>query len=97
MNFVPKNYNEKRLTLDFTNGVAHLHDMICDCPKPLEHSIQLLINQEPNLKFNKKTSDQLKKCLTTGEEPATAVDALDGLTPGDLDALFAEDDTADTG
>lgn len=82
--------------MKFTNKVTHLHNIICNCPQPLKHNIQLLINQEPNLKFNKKTSNQLKKCLTTKKKPTTAADALDGLTPGDLDALFTKNNTANT-
>lgn len=97
MNIIPKKFNEKKLTLEFTNGVVHLHDLICDCPHQIEHSIQLLLTQEPNLKFNEKTSTQLKKCLTGTEDAVTVQDALDGLNPGDLDALFAEDVTEDTG
>ena len=96
MNFVPKNDSPRRKTLDFTNAVASLHDLTCDCNKPLEHAIDLLVTQEPGLKLNKETSEKIKKCLTTEAIPG-AVDAIDGLEDGDLEDLFAEDITEDTG
>ncbi|AXQ65918.1 MAG: hypothetical protein [Anelloviridae sp.] len=96
MNYIPTSSSTRRKNLDFTNAVASLHGLVCDCTQPLEHSIDIIVNQEPNLKFNNKTSEKLKKCLTTDDGP-TAADAIDGLNEGELENLFAEDITEDTG
>lgn len=96
MNYVPTSTSIRRKNLDFTNGVATLHALICDCEKPLEHAVYIIVDQEPGLKFNKKTSDKIKKCLTSEDGP-TAADAIDGLEDGELENLFAEDITEDTG
>lgn len=96
MNIIPPKKNEKSTTLHFVNGVVHLHDLICDCPKPLEHSIHLILTQEPRLQFTENTKQKLQKCLTTTEKDGPE-DGIDGLEPGDLDALFADDMVEDTG
>lgn len=81
--------SQKHQNLQFVNTLVGNHDLYCFCNEPLQHIICSIIEQEPNLKFNKEDSQKIQKCLTTGQDPAG--DAVDALGEGDLDALFAQD------
>lgn len=73
------------------NQLCHTHDIMCDCPNPLEHTAALIFEEEPQLKFRPQEKDLIKKCLT-GEPTATepTVQDNDGFGEGDLEDLFKE-------
>lgn len=79
------------------NMLVHCHDIMCECPSPLEHTAALIFEQEPELRFNTPEKDLIKKCLTTGTDIADAAGDPDGFGEGDLEDLFkenfGEDDT----
>lgn len=72
--------------LNFLNTCVSVHDLHCYCDTPLQHLIGTIIEREPNIKFDKATSEKLQKCLTTGD-----ADVLDDFGDGELENLFAED------
>lgn len=73
----------KNKRLDWINHLVGTHNLICGCLTPLEHTIEEIFNQEPNLNYT------CPKCRGTGPEPTTGDD--DVLGDGDLDKLFAEE------
>ncbi len=83
----------KKTALKFTNAVAHLHGLICDCDEPITHSIKILLQQtQPEL--NNNQLKDLQQCL--GTTPVAAVTEEDGLDFGeDLEKLFAADTEED--
>ena len=70
--------------------MVHTHDMICECPTPLEHIIVHLFQQEPELRFKTPEKDLIKKCLTTTTTDGAVADPGD-IGEGELNALFAQD------
>ncbi len=84
--------NLKEKKLQWLNLIAHAHGIFCDCPDPMEHTIALIAEQEPDLRFKTPEKDLIKKCLG-GEPAATAGETVeeDAFGPGDLDILFADD------
>lgn len=98
--YKPLTISRKHKDLNWTNCMVSVHDLQCQCDDPLKHIIFQIINQEPSIKFNKKESQIIQKCLTTGEDHAEDGDD-EGFGPGDLEELFREDftekDTTDTG
>lgn len=89
MNSKPKNEFTRKRQLEWTNAICTLHDLLCTCPHPLQHTVDHLYNFEPDLK-------PPTPCLTTikdGDEK----DVIDGLGEGELEALFAEDTEEDSG
>ncbi len=97
--FKPTKCTLRQQNLKWMNFIVHAHDIMCDCPNPLEHTIILIHQQEPELKFTPIEKDIIKKCITTdhGEEAGEE----DVLGDANLEDLFKEDfgdaDTADTG
>lgn len=81
------------------NTYVATHDLNCGCDNPLKHIILQIAEQEPGLQFDKEEQNQIKKWLTTGEhgENPGGKDDDDGFGEGELERLFAEDDTEDTG
>ncbi len=74
------------------NNLVHTHDIMCDCPHPLEHTAILIFEQEPELKFTTPEQDIIKKCLTTNTGDIVADDHdNDAFGEGDLEDLFKED------
>ena len=69
------------------------HDNFCDCNQTILHLLQI-INRDSNCK---KPLEDIKniKCLLTGKDTTTEethfASEIDGLEPGDLEKLFAED------
>lgn len=88
--FRPTKDTLRQKKLKWMNIIVHAHDTFCDCCKPLECTIGLIINQEPELTFNTAEKDALKKCLT-GEDTAGKDGDQDVLGEGDLEDLFKED------
>lgn len=71
--------------LDWINLIASVHNLVCSCNRPLAHTIEEILIQEPQLKIHIP-----ERCLTgTTTEPGTAVD--DHIDDGDLENLFAKD------
>lgn len=85
-------YTIREQRLQWTNTIVQLHDMLCKCNKPLEHTIDNILSQEPNLRLEETTKLKIQKCLTTTTDGDRVGDA-DILEDGDLDALFATDFT----
>lgn len=84
-------YGPKGLENCWHNQIFGAHDCICGCNDTTLHLLQVLSKNNPK----KPTLKQLKeiKCLLTGEEDTTEeTDGVDGLKPGDLDILFAEEE-----
>lgn len=89
---VPAKSTLRQNNLKCMNMMVHAHDMICDCPTPLQHIVILIFQQEPDLDFKPIEKDLIKKCLTGEHTDRTATDnADDGVEEGLLDALFKED------
>lgn len=80
-------YTDRALKNQWINHLVSAHDLVCGCSEALKHTVQEICKKEP----------EIKKCLTTEEDTPTAGDAVDGLSPGDLDLLFADDTGEDTG
>lgn len=89
-----KNENPKlsprQKNLQIVNTYVAIHDLNCHCDKPLNHILQQIYDQEPSL--------LKEKCLSTAEDGTdhTGKDTIDDFGPGELEALFAEEDAADT-
>ncbi len=90
--YIPPKTTLRQKKLQWINSICHLHDTNCDCPNPLEHTVGLLFEQEPELKFLPPERDLIKKCLTTTVTDTKEEDGdPDDIGEGDLDALFKED------
>lgn len=96
MQIEPPCLKKRELSLQWLNGLVHIHDFICKCNKPLEHTLDTIITEEPNLRLPETTKEKLKKCLGGTKEDTPGEDDV-GVGEGDLDALFAEDFIDDTG
>lgn len=87
--YVPKNPNTRNGRRDWINTIVMIHDLQCDCGKPLDHTLDEIYSQEP----------ELKKQKCHGTENGQDIIAEDGFGPGDLEALFdadfGEDDTTE--
>lgn len=80
---VPVKTSAKNRRLDWINGIVHIHNLICGCEKPLEHTLEEIYTQEPLLHpFN-------KPCPGTGKDPHTTEE--DVLGDADLERLFEGD------
>lgn len=78
----------RHANLDWINAVCALHDLHCNCDKPLQHTVVGIIEQESSLKFTPKDSEKIKQCLTSTEGPGDVVEEFGG---EELEALFAAD------
>lgn len=85
----PTKYSKKALDIQILNTYTSVHDLNCGCERPLHHIVEQIFEKEPSIK---------KECLTTGENGDTPADDfdIDGLGPGELEALFAEGEDAAT-
>lgn len=81
--YVPVKLSTKNRNIDWINTIVQIHNLQCQCDGPLEHTVEEILTQEPDLKFNHP-----KKCHSTGEDPASTDDHFG---EGDLAAIFAED------
>lgn len=80
-------YTDRALKNQWINHLVSAHDLVCGCQDPLRHTAEEICSREP----------EIKKWLTTTADGPTDTDAVDGLSPGDLDLLFADDTGDDTG
>lgn len=73
------------------NGFVTQHDFFCNCPEPAFHCISILAKQLKK-ELSPENKKQLIKCL--GEDtPTEDAGTGDDIGIGDLEKLFAEDDT----
>lgn len=76
------------------NTIIGTHDLCCGCNDPTSHLTHLLITTCKPTSFNKKEKEEIKQwCGTLTEDTTGEEDDQTGLLPGELDALFAEEDT----
>ncbi len=89
--YLGKNAQQKQLL----NTICGNHDLICNCDEPLKHVCLLIFEKAQPRNFTESQKKLIKKCL--GEEDGDgAADDL-GIQDGDLEQLFAEEDTTNTG
>lgn len=81
--YVPQSTSLKNLRRDWINNLVQTHNLICECLTPLEHTIEEIFQQEPDIK--KLYTQKCPGSTTTGTEDVAE------LGDGDLDRLFAED------
>lgn len=92
--FLPTKPNTRYQKIQWMNTLVHVHDLQCECDKPLEHTAYTIFTEEKNLRFSPEEKKAFETCLTTPGEPTKEED--DPFGDGELEALFAEDPT-DTG
>ncbi len=79
----------KNQKLDFVNCMVSVHNLKCECERPLSHIVESILEQEPELQYS--------KCRPTTATGPPEDDDEDAFGKGDLDLLFAQDfgDTTD--
>lgn len=82
--YVRPTLSAKNRNLDWINCIVQVHNLQCQCDTPLEHTVEEILIQEPNLQFNKP-----EKCLGTTKDLSTA--DVDAFGDGDLEKLFEQD------
>lgn len=76
---------------DWINTIVSVHNLVCPCTKPLNHTIEEILRQEPNLKVH------IPERCHSGTAEATTPAADEFLGEGDLEDLFKQDfDEKDT-
>lgn len=98
--YIPPRNSKRQQALKWMNMLAHVHDLICDCYNPIEHTAAFIFEQEKHLKFTPPEKDTIKQCLFGENTTTTAGDQdVDGLDAGTLEELFKEDagDEKDSG
>lgn len=77
----PRLYEKRALENQLLNVIIGSHDLMCGCPKPLQHIKNLI---------------ETPQCLTTEENTTKERDGTQeediGFSTGDLEKLFEEDD-----
>lgn len=48
-NFKPAKLSRKNLLLDWINSIVQIHNLICECERPLQHTVEEIYHQEPKL------------------------------------------------
>lgn len=77
----PALYQKRALDLQWINLIHSSHDLFCGCTTPIDHLQDIL--KQPSCHSGTKDS--------TKEENTTLTEDI-GLSPGDLEKLFEEDD-----
>lgn len=77
------------------NVCCGAHDLVCDCDEPTKHILLHIFSTGEPYHVTKKQKIDIEKCLITIEE--NGIDTADdiGITDGDLERLFAEDDAGE--
>lgn len=89
------NYTEKQQINQNINAFVGLHDLTCNCDNPLKCIVLQIYNREKTLKFN---TQEIQQWLTTTEDHgAVTTGEKEEIDGEDLEALFAEEDTTNTG
>lgn len=79
------------------NSLYNNHDLQCGCDNANSHLTYLLIKNTQPTQFNKEEKKEIEKWLGTIMD-TTEEDTVDtGIDAGDLEALFAEEDTSNDG
>lgn len=77
------------------NVCCGAHDLVCDCDEPTKHIfLHIFSNGEP-YQVTKKQKLDIEKCLITTDADGTDIVDDTGISPGDLERLFAEDDAGE--
>lgn len=82
-------YSPKNLELQWLNNTVSSHDLFCGCPKPWKHLQEILKTRGTEICLG-GTADDRDAGTQTGEEDID-------LSPGELERLFAEEDTEEPG
>lgn len=100
-------YNTYQLETQWLNLTMGGHDMFCFCDKPWMHMLQAVLQRQNFFELDNKQARIIQRCLTTmATEDASSnqgtaettgkntkeEDGLD-LEPGELERLFANEDT----
>lgn len=98
----PPIFDPRGRTLQWLNTCWSAHDEFCGCDSVFLHFVTAATNSNLHKPTEEETK-QIEKCLgdaftptTTNKTEEETGDAVDGLEPGELDALFALPD-AETG
>lgn len=95
----PSKLSKRQLNLQRVNTYTSIHDLNCECQKPLQHIILQILQQEPSLKQDKEFVKEIQRCLSitaAGDQDGGVPE--DGFGDGDLEKLFeAPFDDEDTG
>ncbi len=79
------------------NSIFNNHDLCCGCNEPASHLTFLLINNCNPQKFSPEEKEVIKKwhgdITTQGGDTTEDI----GIDAGELETLFAEDDTTEDG
>lgn len=97
-NYHPTYFTKRAIHNQLLNSIVGNHDLVCSCDAPLIHITNLIFEFAKPTNFTEKEKKQIRKCLGDGDHIGeTHGDAAEdgGLSAGDLEKLFAEDD--DTG
>ncbi len=94
--YKPTFFSKRQKQLAWTNTITSIHDLLCNCEKPLQHTIQNILETEPSLKEDKNFKINTEKCLTTDGDGDTPEGDAGDIGLEDLEALFATEDTAET-
>lgn len=86
--YIKPNYTKQRLDLQNVNTYVAVHDLTCNCEHPLQHIITQIIKQEPSIKKWVATT------IAESGDQDTEKD-IDHFGPGELEALFAQDNAED--
>ncbi len=84
----PVKLSTKNKNYDWINCIVAIHNLQCGCEKPLEHTVEEIFKQEPNLEIN--TEWHTTTTTDRGDNKGVEEDVLG---EGDLSALFAEEFT----
>lgn len=88
---VPAKPTIRQQNLKWMNLMIHCHDMMCDCPTPLQHIIVHIFQTEPEIDFKPIEKDLIKRCITGETTTAVGVDhEEDALDAATLEDLFKE-------
>lgn len=89
---IPTKPTLRQKNLRWMNMLVHTHDLFCDCSAPLQHTVILIHQQEPDIDYLPIEKDIIKRCLTGETTGGAAADPEgDGLDAGTLEDLFKED------
>ncbi len=97
--YIPTQDSHRQKQLKWMNALVHIHDFMCDCYHPLEHTSAFIFEKEGKLQFSTPEKQLILKCLSGDAAGTTHTDGGEGdIQEGDLEKLFEEPFTEeDTG
>lgn len=93
--YKPTYFTKNAVQNQLLNTIVGNHDLICSCDQPMTHLACLIFEKAQPTDFTEKQKKQIRKCLGDGETAIPnggGVEEDGGLTDGDLERLFAEED-----